>query len=257
MQRLHHRWLGRGWPRDVSLFFHALDDRHHDAFVRAVGTFLDAGYRPVASPDALTAPADERRLWISLDDSFQSWYHSRALFDRLGVRATFYVNTGVFRDRAMPAVCADFLRRVGHAGDPRTLAVDELCALHADGHVVGAHTHTHPVLTRLPDVHARAEIQASLRALRWLTGAPVRTFAYPYGFRRHATPALDRFLAAQGVTTVAMGVPAMLHAPPAPGAPTRLHRHLWRFERSHDENLADLCTDGRLFERWTGRSAVG
>ena len=56
---------------------------------------------------------------------------------------------------------------------------------------VGAHTVSHPILTRVDDVTARREILASKATLEEVTGAPVELFAYPNGqpqrdyLRRH------------------------------------------------------------------------
>jgi peptidoglycan/xylan/chitin deacetylase (PgdA/CDA1 family) len=46
---------------------------------------------------------------------------------------------------------------------------------------VGAHTVSHPILTRVDDVTARREILASKATLEEVTGAPVELFAYPNG----------------------------------------------------------------------------
>jgi peptidoglycan/xylan/chitin deacetylase (PgdA/CDA1 family) len=46
---------------------------------------------------------------------------------------------------------------------------------------IGAHTVTHPILTRLPIQAQRSEIQGSRQVLSALAGKPVRYFAYPGG----------------------------------------------------------------------------
>jgi len=46
---------------------------------------------------------------------------------------------------------------------------------------VGAHTVTHPVLSALPAVLQRIEIQKSRACLEEILGRPVTSFAYPYG----------------------------------------------------------------------------
>jgi peptidoglycan/xylan/chitin deacetylase (PgdA/CDA1 family) len=49
------------------------------------------------------------------------------------------------------------------------------------GHEIGAHTLTHPQLSRIPLDHAQEEIESSKKKLEDLFGVPVRHFAYPYG----------------------------------------------------------------------------
>jgi peptidoglycan/xylan/chitin deacetylase (PgdA/CDA1 family) len=53
--------------------------------------------------------------------------------------------------------------------------------LHAAGMEIGGHTVNHPILARLAPQEARREIADGKDALEGLTGAPVRTFAYPNG----------------------------------------------------------------------------
>lgn len=54
-------------------------------------------------------------------------------------------------------------------------------ALAAAGMEVGCHTHSHPILTRIPDAEARKEISESRDTLQSLTQETVRYFAYPNG----------------------------------------------------------------------------
>jgi peptidoglycan/xylan/chitin deacetylase (PgdA/CDA1 family) len=54
-------------------------------------------------------------------------------------------------------------------------------ALHTGGMQVGGHTVNHPILARLTDTEARAEIQDGKQALEALIDAPVTAFAYPNG----------------------------------------------------------------------------
>lgn len=58
---------------------------------------------------------------------------------------------------------------------------DQVRQLHRDGMEIGCHTRSHPILTRLPEEAARAEIADSKRELEELTQAEVRYFAYPNG----------------------------------------------------------------------------
>lgn len=253
IRQFHHRWLRRDLPRRLGVYFHPLEPEHYPAFEAAIARVRAEGYRIAETPDAFLAAA-EPVVWLSFDDNFRSWYAARALFDRLGVRCTFYTNTGVFRDRASDDAIASFFETIEHTGEPVTLTTGELQALAADGHTIGAHTHTHPVLSALSHDAAVAEIRRSKECLECLTQAPVEHFAYPYGMRRYFSDALVEPCLAMGLRTVARAIPAMQHAEQGP---VELHRSGWRFNRSVDANLADFAVDGRLFERLTGRSAIG
>ncbi len=69
----------------------------------------------------------------------------------------------------------------------------ELQTLMASGAEIGAHTHTHPILERLPDTLAYAEIEQGKCELESILGSRVHVFAYPNGAPkrdwsdRHAT----------------------------------------------------------------------
>jgi peptidoglycan/xylan/chitin deacetylase (PgdA/CDA1 family) len=65
----------------------------------------------------------------------------------------------------------------------RALQPDELAELARDGLVdIGAHTMTHPILSRLPAAQQRDEIQCSKIRLEEILGRSVTGFAYPNGF---------------------------------------------------------------------------
>ncbi|MGE0383616.1 MAG: polysaccharide deacetylase family protein [Gammaproteobacteria bacterium] len=58
---------------------------------------------------------------------------------------------------------------------------DQVRALSRTGMGIGGHTHSHPILARLPEQDARAEIAANRDALAALTGRAPVLFAYPNG----------------------------------------------------------------------------
>ncbi len=74
----------------------------------------------------------------------------------------------------------------GRTVSPRSLTRDELAELARDGLVdIGAHTRTHPVLSRLGASAAEDEIRGSKSELEELLDRPVRAFSYPFGGTEH------------------------------------------------------------------------
>lgn len=74
----------------------------------------------------------------------------------------------------------------------RNMTADEVRELHRSGVEIGGHTVSHPDLTSLTFEEARDEIRAGCEQLAEITGAPVDTFAYPFGFAdEHATRAAE------------------------------------------------------------------
>jgi len=81
-------------------------------------------------------------------------------------------------------------------GAPQVLGWDELRGLSRDGVTLGAHTRTHPALSKLPLDEARAEIRGSLDDLRREVGGVLPIFAYPFGDH---DPAVVELLRQEGV----------------------------------------------------------
>ena len=61
------------------------------------------------------------------------------------------------------------------------MTTDQVRALHLAGMGIGAHTVSHPILSRIPEAMARREIGDGRDALEAITRTPVTLFAYPNG----------------------------------------------------------------------------
>ncbi len=98
-------------------------------------------------------------------------------------------------DRLMALHCLD------EAALAKALYLDvaDLRRLVAAGMVVGSHTHSHPVLSTLPDVQQAHEIQASFAWLEAQLGALTpKSFCYPYGGFHTFTPTTEALLEGVG-----------------------------------------------------------
>jgi len=81
-----------------------------------------------------------------------------------------------------------------------------------EGVALGAHSRTHPLLSRVPEQRVATEIAGSVEDLRRETGRPPSAFAFPGGA---APPGADRVLRAAGIR-LAFTTSAGLTAPDAP-----------------------------------------
>jgi peptidoglycan/xylan/chitin deacetylase (PgdA/CDA1 family) len=72
-------------------------------------------------------------------------------------------------------------RRVAARDNGPMLTDDMIRSMARQGIEIGAHTISHPILSRLDDESASFEIAESKRQLEAITGKPVRYFAYPNG----------------------------------------------------------------------------
>ena len=89
----------------------------------------------------------------------------------LGVRATFYLSTGLWGTRHVD-VSGPAGRLLDRAGARR---------LHEAGMELGAHGISHVDLRGLDDAALERELREPRAAIEEITGRPCRTFAYPYG----------------------------------------------------------------------------
>ena len=79
--------------------------------------------------------------------------------------------------------CGHFFMTSGRIGAPGFLSASDLRELHARGHVVGSHSHSHPVRMSACSLDAlRHEWTESVRLLSDILGVPVRTASVPGGY---------------------------------------------------------------------------
>lgn len=250
---VHARLFDRGLPDRIALLSHALPSRHYRAFREMVGFFTQEGYG-FTDPGGLQRRVGTKRVLVSFDDCFRDWYEALGLFEDLSIKVTFYVNTLPLRDTTDEETVSRFRERIGvTTGRFVPLSSDELVALRVRGHTLGSHSHSHFDLASLPPDKARDEIRTGKLRLEQIIGERVEHFAYPYGMRRHFTRELHATALECGFETIASGIPGHLHG----SSSGILHRTQWNFDASLEHNLKNLRIDGRLFERVTGRSAVG
>lgn len=251
IRQLHLFLRDGGLPLRIAVCLHELEKESWGSFREMVQFFQGQGYRFV-DPLTFCLSSTEPLFLLSFDDNYRSWYEALPLFDALGIRGTFYLNSLPLRDRVSDSDYRAFCRRINNWRLP--LSQEELKSLAAEGHVIGGHTHSHVNLTALPFEEAKEEIRMGKASLEEILEKTVEHFSYPYGMRRFFSEDLRAYCREIGFQTVANAIPAMLHAPQLPLA---IQRTNWDIQGELAYNLANLRVDGRFFERHTGRSAVG
>ena len=90
------------------------------------------------------------------------------------------------------------------------LTWEEIGGMHRDGIEFGAHTVTHPILSRVPLATAKKEIASSKRAIEQNLQHPCTLFAYPNGTSRDVNEDSIEIVKNSGFTSAVSTVPRLL-----------------------------------------------
>jgi peptidoglycan/xylan/chitin deacetylase (PgdA/CDA1 family) len=255
LRNFHLAFFRRPLPRRVALYFHHIDPLVAKALEAVIGSFRQGGYAFVnAATFDLDADAERKMVFLSFDDNYLSWFEYLSFFDKEHITATFYCNSLPLDREPDDPVVVEYYRRVGSPPDRRPLRSAQLGALREAGHEIGCHTHSHFNLAALAPADLTKEIELNRNIIESASGKPVKDFSFPFGQPRHFPPAAEEAVRAAGFVRVAHATSGLQHASGRPGT---IHRSLWRPERTVEGNLREVCTDGRLFVRLSGRSALG
>ena len=138
------------------------------------------GYRTVGLTDAVEnlyrgAPLPEKTFVLTFDDGYRSVFSDAfPVMKRHGMSATVFLTVG---DPAKPRPGG----RMPPLNGSEMLSWAEVTEMREAGIRFGAHTLTHPDLTRLGTEQTEYEIVKSKEIIERVLGEPVRSFAYPYG----------------------------------------------------------------------------
>jgi len=121
------------------------------------------------------SPLPERTVVLTFDDGFQDFYLSAApLLHRWALPATVFLATGYCgRTNSWPG-------QPDWVSQQPLLSWEQIAELAMQGFSFGAHSVSHPVLTRLPVVEAQQEIMQCKSQIASHVAQPVEFFCYPY-----------------------------------------------------------------------------
>ena len=168
------------------LTFHAIDDRpsvisfRPRVFQRGMARLRENGYRTLGLPELVDhmqqgVPFPECAFAITFDDGYQSVYEQAfPILQRYSFSATVFLTVGAKGNRTAA-------ERLPQMEGRSMLSWGEIKEMRRCGVTFGAHTLTHPDLTRLPLAQAQAEICGSKEIIENALGEPANCFAYPFG----------------------------------------------------------------------------
>lgn len=161
-----------GFPGGSAAHY-KLDVAEFDAHLAALA---DSGLHFVAVTDATADNA--RGCLLTFDDGGASAVAIAAALTRHGMVGHFLVTTA-------------------QIGQPGFVTADDVRRLHAGGHLIGSHSHTHPAeISQLDGTALAAEWTRSIGLLTALLGTPVTVASVPGGFY---SPQVARAAASAGI----------------------------------------------------------
>jgi peptidoglycan/xylan/chitin deacetylase (PgdA/CDA1 family) len=168
------------------LTFHALDDLASvisvppRVFQRGMAKLHAHGYQTLRLQEAVAClqrgePFPERSLVLTFDDGYQSVYTKAfPVLQRYGMLATVFLTVGA---QEAPGSA----RRLPPLEGRAMLSWREIREMQRWGVVFGAHTLTHPDLTRLSTHQIITEVRDSKARIEDALAVQVLCFAYPFG----------------------------------------------------------------------------
>ncbi|HWB60507.1 MAG TPA: polysaccharide deacetylase family protein, partial [Chthoniobacteraceae bacterium] len=156
-----------------------------ELFARQLAELRAAGFSSATMGEACIAEDNrEKRIVLSFDDGFQNvLQHAPAPLAKNGFRAIQFL---------LPGRLGGWNEWDAPLGEAREKLMDaaQVRDWLAAGHEIGAHSMTHPDLTKIPVAQAREEIFASRKSLEDRFGVAVGHFCYPYGHSNETVRAL-------------------------------------------------------------------
>jgi peptidoglycan/xylan/chitin deacetylase (PgdA/CDA1 family) len=183
------------------LTFHALDSQSSAiafaprVFQRGLARLHEGGYQALSLLEAADSVRTgklfpDRVFVLTFDDGYQSVYtEAFPVLQCYGWSATVFLTVGQSRKVSPEG------RLPSMEGRPM-LAWREVQEMHRWGIDFGAHTLTHPDLTRLPVQQLETEVCESKAIIENALGTTVASFAYPYGrYDRRSRELVQRYFA--------------------------------------------------------------
>jgi len=152
-----------------------------EVFRRQMSFLSESGYNTVSMSDLVNSlvkqkPLSPKTIALTFDDGFQNFYTTAfPILEQCGFKATVFLVT-------------DFCGKSNDWADnppklppSNLLSWREIKELNCCGIEFGAHTRTHPFLTRISAAEATREIIESKAIIEDSLGTAATSFAYPYG----------------------------------------------------------------------------
>jgi peptidoglycan/xylan/chitin deacetylase (PgdA/CDA1 family) len=189
----------------VILVYHRIAELHHDPHLLCVTPdcfdshlqFLKDSYEVIALPELVSRITNKQltghEAVITFDDGYvDNLTAALPLLEKYNLPATIFITTGLLGQTANFSWDTEYRKeeRATFLSEPEISLLSKHPLI-----TLGAHTETHPRLTRLTYSDQLAEIQLSQQRLQQVTGQTITYFAYPFGGILDFSPETQRALA--------------------------------------------------------------
>lgn len=173
------------------LMFHDVRSKDYEYFYDLLrklskrGTIVNPRTFFNIDPDRIDNEKSKRQFLITFDDGFMSDYEAyRSIMEPLGLRGIFFACGAPIDGRLENFSGKEFISHnmgYGEAVSPEGLmGPDQLRELHADGNVIGFHTHDHVDVASLMDEQI-LQICSDADYFEQTLGFKIDHFAFPFG----------------------------------------------------------------------------
>jgi len=241
-------------PNNISILFHNIEEVNLPAFIKILHYFQDLGYK-TTDPYTYQKSNDEKKLFISFDDNYKNWLNISEILNKNNCQAVFYITTSVLSDKASGLILKNYFNRINYYKDDRTLSSKDIQSMVFNyNQIIGGHTVNHYDLSKISLTTAKNEILQNKNDLEEIIGEEIYHFSFPFGMRRNFNNVLREYCKEIGYESICNGIPGLLYEEIDI---YDINRTGWNFNKDFKYNLDNLRIQGKLFEKITGRSAIG
>ena len=171
--------LGKRMPATkVVLYYHSVPKEKRAAFARQMDK-LALWSEPWRADAPVPERPGTRYVSVTFDDGYQNIVdNALPELAQRGIPATVFIVSGAL---GITPNWEDYSGGSDLAMHEGIMTAEQLLALPSDLIQIGSHSRTHPMLARLPEKQARAELSTSRRMLEEIIGREVKLFSFPYG----------------------------------------------------------------------------
>lgn len=166
-------------PKFTILMYHLVNPSHQwstkpNEFEEQI-KFLTSNYQVSPLKDFFNFNKDS--IAITFDDGYEdNFYYALPILKKYNCPATFFICTGFVTKEV------DITKNgKGVYRGFKPLSLEQIKEMQKEGMDFGSHTHTHPILSKIPLEEAKKEIHKSKAILEDILGDKINLFAYPLG----------------------------------------------------------------------------